>query len=173
MGVSGSGKTTVGRLLSKQTSIPFYDGDDFHPEENVRKMSQGIPLTDRDRIAWIGRIADFMNGSPAENKILACSALNRFIRGLIKNRINEPCYFIFLKGDYDLIKDRMDKREPHYMKSGMLVSQFEALEEPDDAFTVDIHIPPDLICNAIYGKIIERLREPKEGGYSAVSSSGE
>jgi carbohydrate kinase (thermoresistant glucokinase family) len=150
MGVSGSGKTTIGRLLSKQTGIPFFDGDDFHPNLNVQKMAEGTPLADQDRIVWIRHIADFINGAPAQHKILACSALSRFIRDLITEEIKESCYFVFLKGSYDLIKERMDNREKHYMKSAMLASQFEALEEPKSSLIIDIDNPPDQICDAIY-----------------------
>ena len=155
MGVSGSGKTTIGKLLSKRTDIPFFDGDDFHPEINVQKMAKGTPLTDQDRVAWIGQIADFINGSPAKHKILACSALSKFVRGLIIKGINESCYFVFLKGGYGLIKERMDNREKHYMKSVMLASQFEGLEEPESALIINVENSPDQICDAICNAISE------------------
>ena len=159
MGVSGSGKTTIGRLLSKRTGIPFFDGDDFHPNVNVQKMAEGTPLTDQDRIVWIRHIADFIDRASAKHKILACSALSRFIRDLMIEEIKESCYFVFLKGSYDLIKERMDYREKHYMKSAMLASQFEALEEPKSALTIAIDITPDQICDAIY----DAMRENAEG----------
>lgn len=149
MGVSGCGKTTIGKLLSKKTGIPFFDGDDFHPEDNVRKMAEGNPLTDSDRVAWIRQIADCINNMPSRHKILGCSALSKYIRTLIKKDIEEPCYFVFLRGGYDLIKRRMEKREDHYMKAGMLNSQFEALEEPGNALLVDISKSPDQICEVI------------------------
>ena len=155
MGVSGSGKTTIGNLLSKQTGIPFFDGDDFHPDVNIHKMAEGTPLTDQDRVAWIGQIADIINSAPARHKILACSALSKFIRGWIIEEIKESCYFIFLKGGYGLIEERMDKREKHYMKSVMLTSQFEALEEPESALIISIENSPDQICDAIYSAIRE------------------
>ena len=150
MGVSGSGKTTIGNMLSERTGIPFFDGDNFHPDINIRKMTEGIPLTDRNRMSWIEEIANFMNSSGEKHKILACSALNRFIRTLIIKKIKEPCYFIFLKGSYALIKKRMDKRVKHYMKSSMLASQFETLEEPVNALVISIEKSPALICDAIY-----------------------
>lgn len=153
MGVSGSGKTTIGKLLSKQTGIPFFDGDDFHPDDNIRKMAEGTPLTDSDRVAWIGQIADYINNMPSRHKILGCSALSKYIRNLIKKDIEEPCYFVFLRGGYDLIKKRMEKREDHYMKAGMLDSQFKALEEPGNALLVDIGKSPDQICDVIYHTI--------------------
>ena len=153
MGVSGSGKTTIGTLLSKRTGIPFFDGDDYHPNVNVQKMAEGTPLTDQDRVAWIELIADAINGAPAQHKVLACSALSQFIRDLMIEEIKESCYFIFLKGGYALIKERMDKRGKHYMKSVMLASQFEALEEPKSALIIPIDNPPDQICDAIYDAI--------------------
>ncbi len=158
MGVSGSGKTTVGKLLSERTGISFFDGDDFHPDVNIKKMTQGIPLTDLDRVAWIEKIADFINCSSEKHKILACSALTGFIRALIVSKVKEPCYFIFLRGSYALIKERMDKRGNHYMKSGMLVSQFETLEEPERALIIDIKNSPALICD----EIIDSMKEFKE-----------
>ena len=89
MGVSGSGKTTIGKLLSKRIDVPFFDGDDFHPDINVQKMTKGTPLTDQDRVAWIEHIADFINGVPAKHKIMACSELSKFIRGLMIRKIKE------------------------------------------------------------------------------------
>jgi len=164
MGVSGSGKTTIGNLLSEQTNIPFFDGDDFHPEINIRKMSEGTPLTDQDRVAWIEKIAEFMNNSDAKYKILACSALSSFIRELIVNKINESCYFIFLKGDFGLIKKRMDKRGKHYMKSGMLASQFKTLEEPENALIINIEDSPNQICDVINNALREHERDSTNGG---------
>ena len=158
MGVSGSGKTTIGNLLSKRTGIPFFDGDDFHPDVNIQKMAKGTPLTDQDRVAWIGQIADVINGIPAKHKILACSALSKFIRGLISKEIKESCYFIFLKGGYALLKERMDNRGKHYMKSVMLASQFEALEEPESVLIISIENSP----SQIYDAIINAIRENGE-----------
>ena len=149
MGVSGSGKTTIGKLLSKKTGIPFFDGDDFHPDDNIRKMAEGTPLTDSDRVAWIGQIAGHINNVPSRHKILGCSALSKYVRTLINKDIEEPCSFVFLRGGYDLIKKRMEEREDHYMKAGMLESQFEALEEPGNALLVDIGKSPDQICEVI------------------------
>ena len=155
MGVSGSGKTTIGNLLSKRTGFPLFDGDDFHPDPNIRKMAEGTPLTDHDRMAWIGQIADVVNSAPTKHKILACSALSKFIRALIIKEIKERCYFLFLKGGYDLIRERMEKREKHYMKSGMLASQFEALEEPESALIISIEKSPAQICDEISNTIRE------------------
>jgi gluconokinase len=153
MGVSGSGKTTIGNLLSKRTGFPFFDGDDYHPDANIRKMAGGTPLTDQDRKAWITQMADVINRATAKHKILACSALSEFIRALMIKEIMEPCYFVFLKGEYDLIKERMEKREEHYMKPGMLASQFETLEEPKSALTIGIENSPAYICDTIHNTI--------------------
>ena len=142
MVVSGSGKTKIGNLLSKQTGIPFFDGDDFHPDANVRKMAEGIPLTNQDRVEWIAQIAGFMNGSPDKYKILACSALNKYIRALIIKEIKEPCYFVFLKGDFDLIKEKYPKaywahQSKRYFDSNYFLNREETLSFIIDDYLVE------------------------------------
>ncbi len=149
MGVSGAGKTTIGELLSEQSGFPFYDGDDFHPAENVEKMQSGVALTNEDRITWIKALADHINQQPVGSQIIACSALNKTIRDLLLTSIERDCNFIFLKGEFKLIKQRLDSRQGHYMKSDLLRSQFEALEEPDDALVLDISLNPATICTKI------------------------
>lgn len=109
MGVSGCGKSTIGKVLSEQTGFPFFDGDDFHPEENIEKMSSGQPLTDKDRITWINSICDHLNRLRTPTAFLACSALTSFIRSYFQSRLNRKYRFIFLDGDRDLILQRMDK----------------------------------------------------------------
>lgn len=151
MGVSGSGKTTVGRLLAGRLGWPFYDGDDFHPVANVAKMSAGLPLTDADRAGWLSALADLLRSRIAEggSAVLACSALKQsYRRQLSVDSIQVR--FVFLKGDYDLILERMKARPGHYMKADMLASQFAALEEPgDEAATISIVSPPAEIVEQI------------------------
>lgn len=147
MGVSGCGKSTIGKSLAEDLGWPFYDGDDFHPAENITKMSQGIPLTDADRAGWLAALARLIRGSlqKGQSGVLACSALKQKYRDELTVDPNQV-KFIYLKGDYALIKARMEARPGHYMKPGMLDSQFAALEEPTDALTVDIrHTPQEIL----------------------------
>jgi gluconokinase len=139
MGVSGSGKTSVGRALSQELGWPFYDGDDYHPPENVRKMSLGIPLQDEDRYPWLERLHDLIGEhlQAGENLILACSALKEKYRQQLL-RENEGVMFVYLKGDFDLLWRRMEGRKGHFMKPDMLRSQLDTLEVPLDALTVNI-----------------------------------
>ncbi|MEA5078172.1 MAG: gluconokinase [Anaerolineaceae bacterium] len=143
MGVSGCGKSTVGKGLAEELGWPFYDGDDFHPAENVAKMSKGIPLNDEDRAGWLAALADLIRSSLAQGKpgVLACSALKQKYRDQLCVDA-EQVKFIYLKGSYELIKARMLARPGHYMKPGMLDSQFATLEEPQGALTVDIDQSP-------------------------------
>ncbi len=150
MGVSGCGKSTIGKNLADEMGWPFYDGDDFHPPENVAKMSQGIPLNDDDRAGWLAALADLISTHLAENRpgVLACSALKQKYRDQL-NVDPARVKFIYLKGSYELIKSRMLARPGHYMKPGMLDSQFATLEEPSDALTVEIGRPPEEILASI------------------------
>ncbi|MGV2830326.1 gluconokinase [Myxosarcina sp. GI1(2024)] len=154
MGVSGSGKTTVGRLLSERLGIPFYDADDFHPQANIDKMSKGIPLDDRDRQPWLLKLRDLIEDTLSSGKqgVLACSALkSKYRQTLQGDRIKEITW-IYLKGDYNLIKQRMRQRQEHFLDEDMLRSQFEALEEPKAALTIDITYSPEEIVAQILGK---------------------
>jgi len=154
MGVSGSGKTTVGRTLSDELGWPFYDGDDFHPQANIEKMRRGAPLTDEDRRAWLDTLRDFMRrlADEGQSAVVACSALKEAYRRRLKGGC-APIRFIYLKGDYDLIRRRMEDRTGHFMKAGLLESQFETLEEPHDAVSVDIDNDPASIAGAIKQKL--------------------
>jgi len=154
MGVSGSGKTAVGEFLSQKLSWPFFDGDDFHPKENVAKMAAGIPLDDDDRTPWLTILHDLIADHLAEGKslLLACSALKQTYRDLLLEG-NPNTVFVHLKGDFDLIMNRMQARSGHYMKPEMLHSQFETLEEPADALSVDIGQNLDRITEEIITKL--------------------
>jgi gluconokinase len=156
MGVSGCGKTSVGKALAKRLGWDFYDADNFHPPENVAKMANGIPLNDSDRAPWLATLHDLISSSLKADKsgVLACSALKeRYRQQLLKD--NAVVQFIYLKGSYDLIWSRMSKRQDHYMKPQMLKSQFEALEEPTNALTMDI----SKSVNEIVGDILDSLEE--------------
>jgi gluconokinase len=154
MGVSGSGKTTVGRLLAERLRWEFHEGDEFHSSANIEKMSEGIPLTDEDRRPWLASIKDAIarciaSGSDA---VFACSALRDRYRSFLMAGVQE-IEFVYLRGDASTILDRMESRESHYMKSGMLDSQLASLEEPDDAIDVDIRNSPDRIVTLIESRL--------------------
>lgn len=156
MGVSGCGKTTVGQQLADRLGWPFFDGDAFHPPANIDKMSRGIPLTDDDRWGWLAAIADRMRELIAQDRsaVFACSALKQKYRDQLS--IDPAVRFVYLKGSYDLIWSRMQQRAGHYMKPNMLASQFEALEEPRDALTLDVAAP----VGALVDQIVRGLRPP-------------
>jgi gluconokinase len=153
MGVSGSGKTSVGEALAKELGWPFFDGDSFHPEANVKKMSAGIPLNDDDRKPWLERLHDLMKGQLEEGKsvIIGCSALKESYRHILRGNLNVR--FVYLEGSFELIMERMQKRKDHFMKATMLESQFETLEVPKDAITVSIADPIEVIIQ----KVIQHL----------------
>jgi gluconokinase len=149
MGVSGSGKTTVGKLLANNLGWKFEDADGFHSPANIKKMSQGIPLTDEDRQPWLASMASAIRDwlKRSENVILACSALKQKYRDRLL--IDPQVKLVYLRGSFDLILSRMQQRGSHYMRPDMLRSQFEALEEPQDALTVDITPSPADIAREI------------------------
>ena len=150
MGVSGCGKSSVGQSLASHLGWDFFDADDFHPPENVAKMAGGIPLDDSDRAPWLDSLNELISSSLKANKpgVLACSALKeRYRQRLLEG--NDGVKIVYLKGSYDLIWSRMSARKEHYMKPQMLKSQFEALEEPTNAYTIDISQSVDAIVQEI------------------------
>jgi gluconokinase len=154
MGVSGCGKTSVGEALAKELGWDFYDADDFHPPENVAKMASGTPLNDSDRAPWLATLHDLISSSLMENRsgVLACSALKESYRRQLMES-NDGVLLIYLKGSYELIWSRMEARTEHYMKPHMLKSQFETLEEPTDALTVDISASVNEIVQEIISAV--------------------
>jgi gluconokinase len=157
MGVAGSGKTTVGTRLAEAMKCQFLEGDSLHSKENVDKMSHGIPLTDVDRAPWLAaihaRILEvFERGL---DLVVACSALKQQYRKLLAKDV--PITWVYLKGSAALIRARLQHRPNHFMKAGMLASQFDALDEPADALVVDVSAPP----NAIVEHILSEVRRPR------------
>ena len=139
MGVSGSGKTTIGKLLATRLGCVFFDGDDFHPPANVAKMKAGTPLDDADRGPWLLKLNDLLRQSEKRgaDTVLACSALKQSYREILARGL-PPCRFVYLNGDIELIRSRLDDRRHRYMPASLLESQFAALEPPQDCIAVDI-----------------------------------
>lgn len=145
MGPAGSGKTTVGGLLASQLGWEFADGDNFHSPANIEKMSRGVPLDDNDRIPWLDAIHEAMEQWNAQrrNVVLACSALKESYRERLL--INLAVRLVYLKGPYDLLRQRLHARKGHYATEQILTSQFADLEEPADAITIDVDRSPEEI----------------------------
>jgi gluconokinase len=150
MGVSGSGKSTIGRLLARRLGWTYFDADDFHPPANIAKMRAGQPLEDADRAGWLramgGRLAACAASGQAA--VLGCSALKRAYRDQLR-AAGGDVRFVYLRGSYELIAERLAQRTAHFMPPGLLASQFEALEEPAEALTVDSACPPEEIVDQV------------------------
>ncbi|WP_432058364.1 gluconokinase [Streptomyces sp. bgisy022] len=143
MGVSGTGKTTVGTLLADRLGVPYAEADDFHPRANIEKMSAGTPLTDDDRWPWLDAIGDWARGRAGLGGVVSCSALKRAYR----DRLREAApglVFLHLTGDRTLVADRLAQRKGHFMPTGLLDSQFATLQplEPDEA-GIAVDVTPD------------------------------
>lgn len=149
MGPAGAGKTTVGTRLAALLGWPFLDADTLHPPANIDKMLHGIPLTDADREPWLTRVRTDINRylGTAQSAIIACSALRRAYRDRL--RIDSAVRFVYLKGDYPLLYQRLSRRTGHFLKAPLLDSQFAALEEPNDAITVDAALTVDEVVHRI------------------------
>ena len=150
MGVSACGKTSVGRALASRLGWDFYDADDFHPQENIAKMSAGIALDDDDRAPWLATLHGLIASCLARDRpgVLACSALKERYRQVLLAG-NPGVEIVYLRGSYDLICSRIAARPGHYMKPAMLRGQFEDLEEPAGALTVDAGLSVDEIVDSV------------------------
>ena len=147
IGVAGSGKTTVGKLLAQRLGWSFYDADDFHPESNIQKIKQGIPLTDEDRLPWLESIREFID-TRDEAMVFACSALKKSYRDLLRKSRAE-IEFIYLKGTKEVILERLEDRKGHFAGPGILDSQFSDLEEPENVLTEQVTQNPEAIVSDI------------------------
>ncbi len=150
MGVSGSGKSTIGRRLAKKLGWSFYDGDDFHPPANIQKMANGVALGDDDREAWLAALALLIRELERDQRpgVVACSALKQAYREILQQN-TQNVRFIYLKGSYELILGRLQTRRGHYMKPELLKSQFEAMEEPQQTLVIDVAQTPAMIVHQI------------------------
>ena len=155
-GVSGVGKTTVGKLLARELGWQFLEADDFHPTANIQKMRSGRPLTDEDRLPWLDCLSEKIEQllAAGENAVLACSALKRAYRNRL--RVSDEVKFVFLRGDYALVERQLRSRRQHFMNPDLLQSQFDDLQEPqtdEHALTVALRRTPQQIVEEIEAKL--------------------
>jgi gluconokinase len=150
MGVTGSGKSTVGKLLAQQLGWKFFEGDDFHSPANIEKMRRGMPLNDDDRRPWLEAIRESIRKmvERSENAVIACSALKHSYRQML--RITGEVVFVYLKANIDTVRERLRNRTGHFMNPDLIQSQFDTLEESEQALRVDASLPP--------GEIVRRIR---------------
>lgn len=149
MGVSGVGKSTVGRVLARRLAVPYADGDDLHPEANIAKMAAGRPLTDEDRLPWLEAVGHWLAQHDERGGVMSCSALKRSYRDVL--RVAAPrTYYLHLTGDSELIGSRIRHRDDHFMPASLLESQQQTLEplQPDESGTaIDIAADVDAIVD--------------------------
>lgn len=157
MGVSGCGKSVVGQVLAQRMGWRFRDADDFHPPANVEKMRAGVPFTDHDRWPWLDRLNAMLRHSIAKGHpvVLACSALRQRYRDRLVQRV-PGALFVHLAGSFELIESRLAGRRHSYMPATLLHSQFEALEAPVDALTVDVALPVEEIVERVRTRVLAR-----------------
>lgn len=145
MGVSGSGKTTIGKILAEKLGWTFVEGDDFHTPGNVAKMKSGTPLTDADRGPWLTDLRERVDAAcvRVDNTVVACSALKEKYREFLEEHDPDCVQYVYLHGSEELIKKRLEARKGHFMNPELLHSQFEALEPPANAIRVDVGGTPE------------------------------
>ncbi len=160
MGVSGAGKTTVGRLLATDLGWVFLDADDLHPESNRRKMSAGLALDDADRWPWLRRVRRQIEDhlQRGVSSVVACSALKAAYREILTQDL-EGVRIVYLRGDPELISARLEARQGHFMPPDLLASQFAALEEPGDTWVVDVAEAPGAIASRIRSRVMHSIAE--------------
>lgn len=169
MGVSGAGKSSVGQALSKSLNLPFYDGDDYHPQANIDKMRQGIPLEDSDRWGWLKNLNQLAKEAlKKEGAVMVCSALKEVYRQELSKDLSTACEWIYLKGSYELILERIQARAGHFMPPELLQSQFNTLEAPKNAIEIDVSAP----LSEIIQTLEMRLNEQKEFGLFGLGVMG-
>lgn len=153
MGVSSTGKSLIGNKLAKKLDLAFFDADEFHSHENVKKMESGKPLNDKDRLPWLLKLRrNMLQWEQTGGAVLACSALKKTYREILSPP-DIPVRFIYLKGSKSVIAERMKNRDNHFMPESLLDSQFETLEDPVNAVIIDINQSPQQIVDAIIEQI--------------------
>ena len=158
MGVSGCGKSTIGKLLAEEFNIPFFDGDDYHPDKNVQKMAAGSPLNDHDRQGWLQRLNALSIAYKKKGAVIACSALKQAYREILSQDMANQIEFIYLKGSLEEISARLNQRKNHFMPAALLKSQFATLEAPKNCITVCIKNTPDIIVSEVIEKYQNKKR---------------
>ena len=153
MGVSGSGKNTIGEPLAQRLGWKFIDGDDYHPPENVKKMAAGIALQDADRWPWLDRLNGILRQE--KNAVVACSGLKEAYRRRLLAGIAD-CAIVHLRGSFELIRSRVEARKHRYMPASLLKSQFDTLETPENAIAVDVARDVEANVDTIVGQIEAR-----------------
>lgn len=164
MGVSGSGKSAVAEAVARKLNAPFLDGDFLHPRANIQKMASGQPLNDDDRTPWLEALNSAIYAMQNTHKVsvLVCSALKQKYRDMLR-KDNTGLYFIYLKGDLELISERLKSRKGHFFKPEMLKSQFDTLEEPinnhNDSYAIDINKPLDEVVESALALIRKTIEQ--------------
>lgn len=153
MGTTGAGKTTVGKILAVRLCWTFLDADDFHPPANIEKMHHGIPLSDADRLPWLEKIhAELLRRTQSgENIVLACSALKQSYRDLLSSEVDVR--IVYLRGTYDVMRQRIESRHGHFAGEGILAGQFADLEEPRDALVLDVSRSPQQLAAEVIASL--------------------
>jgi gluconokinase len=154
MGVSGTGKSTVGCAVAEELALTFIEADDFHSQHNVQKMTGGTPLTDEDRGPWVEALVAGINArQPRRDALVACSALTKFVRDRLRAGVADPLHFILLTADPAILRQRLAQRRRHFMHPELLRSQLAVLEWPADAIVVDAARSLDVVCADVAGTI--------------------
>lgn len=150
MGVSATGKTSVGEKMAEELGYDFIEGDEYHPRSNIDKMASGVPLTDEDRMPWLAALSDLVaeRDAAGTSTVLTCSALRRSYRDILRSAVSAETFFVHLHAPFEVLEERMSHRSRHFMPSSLLKSQFETLEplDPDETgVLVDVSPPVGVV----------------------------